>query len=451
MTHLEEAHSRPALFPEERESDGQLLDRFILHQDQSAFEEIVRRHGVMVLGVCKRVLDNRHDAEDCFQAVFMVLVRKATSIEPRDMVGNWLYGVAYRTALEARKLAARRRNHEKKKHAMPKPESNAELWSELRPVLDQELSKLPDRYRFVLVASDLEGKTRAEVADLLGVPEGTVASRLSRARAMLAKRLQKHRLIVSPTLLASLLAKEAAPAVLPESLVASVSRSAMTSKTPSRAATIADAVMQAMFWSKLKLAGAALCVLALIGLSIASFPKAAAEHCFDVAASKELPEKPREYIIRKIDVAKGKIVAESLAGDDGEKQKIELKLDPDSKLIVNGNKVKIMQVAIGMIVQVHSQRDSEGQLHLRRLEAVAQMQSITGVVREVDADNVTIEPEVADGVAEAFTVDTNAAISVDGKSSKLQDVRKGTRVSAEIREGRPQRRVFAINSPPRKP
>src|SRR4051794_40905303 len=103
-------------------SDGQLLDRFIARQDEGAFAEIVRRHGLMVLGVCQRVLDNPHDAEDCFQAVFMVLVRKATTIQPRQMVGNWLYGVAYRTALEARKMAARRRNLEKKKFAMPRPE-----------------------------------------------------------------------------------------------------------------------------------------------------------------------------------------------------------------------------------------------------------------------------------------------------------------------------------------
>src|SRR5476651_474684 len=91
-------------------SDGHLLDRFISRKDESAFTELVRRHGRMVLGVCQRVLDNPHDAEDCLQAAFLVLVRKATTIQPREMVGNWLYGVAYRTALEAKKMAARRRD-----------------------------------------------------------------------------------------------------------------------------------------------------------------------------------------------------------------------------------------------------------------------------------------------------------------------------------------------------
>src|SRR5215475_7226772 len=139
--------------------DGHLLERFILQQDESAFSELVRRHGPMVLGVCRRVLDNAHDADDCFQAVFMVLVRKADSVQPRSNVGNWLYGVAYRTALEARKLAARRRVIEKKKIAAPQPEP-ASVWQEMRPVLDRELNRLPDNFRFVIVACDLEGKTR---------------------------------------------------------------------------------------------------------------------------------------------------------------------------------------------------------------------------------------------------------------------------------------------------
>src|SRR5262249_2542171 len=145
--------------------------------------------------------------------------------------------------LEARKLAARRRNHEKKKHAMPQPESKLELWSELRPVLDRELSKLPDKYRVVLIACDLEDKTRSEVAELLGLPEGTVASRLARARAMLAKRLKRHRVIVSPLMLANLLAAKAAHLALPESLVATVSHAAFAPAGASRAGVLADAVL----------------------------------------------------------------------------------------------------------------------------------------------------------------------------------------------------------------
>src|ERR1700722_18244308 len=116
-------------------NDGDLLQRFIDGRDEAAFDELVRRHGPMVLGVCQRVLHNPHDAEDCFQAAFMVLVRKATAIQPRSMVGNWLYGVAYRTALEARKMAARRRIVERNKKALAPAELPPDRWSDLKPVL----------------------------------------------------------------------------------------------------------------------------------------------------------------------------------------------------------------------------------------------------------------------------------------------------------------------------
>src|ERR1019366_367502 len=178
-------------------SDGDLLDFFIRHKDEAAFAELVHRHGRMVLGVCQRVLDNPHHAEDCFQAAFLVLVRKATMIHPREMVGNWLYGVAYRTALEAKKMAARRRNRERKKFDMPRPDADTDRWRELQPLLDQELTRLPDKYRFVLIACDIEGRTRKDVAHSLALPEGTVASRLARARTMLAKRLRRRNLAIS--------------------------------------------------------------------------------------------------------------------------------------------------------------------------------------------------------------------------------------------------------------
>src|SRR5215831_2854286 len=135
-------------------SDGQLLERFLSRREEAAFEVLVRRHGPMVLGVCHRVLHNSHDAEDAFQATFLVLVRKAASIVPREMVGNWLYGVAYRTALEASRAMAKRRAKEKQVSECPRRETANDVWAELRPVLDQELDRLPDKYRVVLVLCD---------------------------------------------------------------------------------------------------------------------------------------------------------------------------------------------------------------------------------------------------------------------------------------------------------
>jgi RNA polymerase sigma factor (sigma-70 family) len=156
-----------------------------------------------VWGVCRRVLRDHHDAEDAFQATFLVLVRKAASIASREQVANWLYGVAHRTALKARATAAKRKGRERQVAAMPEPAADEAHWSDLQPLLDHELSQLPDHYRTVLVLCDLQGRTRKEAAGQLGVPEGTVAGWLARAREMLAQRLARRGLTVPTRLEAS--------------------------------------------------------------------------------------------------------------------------------------------------------------------------------------------------------------------------------------------------------
>src|SRR4051812_33505572 len=199
--------------------DGELLRRFVEHRDEAALADLVTGHGPMVWGVCRRLLSH-HDAEDAFQATFLVLVRKAASVVPREMVGNWLYGVAHQTALQARRAAARRRAREVQVTEMPDAEAvRQDQWSEVQPLLDQELSRLPDNYRAVLVLCDLECRTRKEVARRLGVPEGTVAGRLARARALLAKRLVRRGVALSGGAVAALLARQTASAGMPSSVV----------------------------------------------------------------------------------------------------------------------------------------------------------------------------------------------------------------------------------------
>src|SRR5260370_12397599 len=154
--------------------------------------------GVNAYGVCKRVLGHDQNAEDAFQATFMVLLRKAASVRPQSLLGHWLYGVANQVAIKARAMNAKRMSREKQ---LPVPIANAAAkqgaWQELQPLLDQELGLLPEKYRVIIVLCDLEGRTRKEAAHCLGVPEGTVAGRQARARAMLAKGLARPRFAFS--------------------------------------------------------------------------------------------------------------------------------------------------------------------------------------------------------------------------------------------------------------
>src|SRR5262245_46239693 len=199
-------------------TDGQLLESFVGRRDQAALAALVRRHGPMVWGVCRRVLGH-HDAEDAFQATFLVLVKKADSVRPREMVANWLHGVARQTALKARATAARRRARETPLAPTTEPAAPAhDPRPELRAVLDLELARLPDRYRAAIVLCDLEGRTRREAARQLGLPEGTVASRLMRGRALLARRLARHGLPLSAAALA--------PVCVPAAVQASTIRAA---------------------------------------------------------------------------------------------------------------------------------------------------------------------------------------------------------------------------------
>jgi RNA polymerase sigma factor (sigma-70 family) len=232
-------------------SDGELLVRFLSSRDDDALAALVRRHAPMVWGVCRRLL-NHHDAEDAFQATFLVLVRKATAV-PRQAVANWLYGVARQTAVRLRATAAKRGRRETQVVTMPEPTVPEVHDADLRSVLDEELSHLPDIYRGVLVLCDLEGRTRKEAARQLGIPEGSVASRLARARAWLAKRLTRRGFVLSGGSVAAVLS--AASASAPPALVASTikavtlvaaGQAAATGVSSATVAALTEGVINAM-------------------------------------------------------------------------------------------------------------------------------------------------------------------------------------------------------------
>jgi RNA polymerase sigma factor (sigma-70 family) len=242
-------------------TDAELLSRFLDRRDEAAFAALVQRHASLVWGVCRRLL-SQEDAEDTFQAVFVVLFRRAASIKPRKMVPAWLHGVAHQTSLHARRTNARRMKRERQ---VPMPEPAAkevDTQHELRGVLDAELSRLPDHYRAVIVMCDLEGKTRKEAARQLGCPEGTVAGHLARGRAMLARRLRRHGLGVSCGALAALLSPKAS--AIPPSIVSSTITTVAGGALPAKVALLADGVIKTMLVTKLTKTLALLLVLGLI-------------------------------------------------------------------------------------------------------------------------------------------------------------------------------------------
>jgi RNA polymerase sigma factor (sigma-70 family) len=208
-------------------SDGQLLDRFVDQREGAIFEAIVHRHGPMVWGVCRRVLRDHHDAEDAFQTTFLVLARKAASVMPREKLGNWLYGVAYQTATKARAMRAKRRAREGQVLETPQAATAPDdLRDELVESLDRELSRLPEKYRVPIILCDLEGRTHREAASQLRWPIGTVSSRLSRARSMLARRLSRRGGSLAVGSLTVHLARESASACMPTNLIGSTARAA---------------------------------------------------------------------------------------------------------------------------------------------------------------------------------------------------------------------------------
>jgi RNA polymerase sigma factor (sigma-70 family) len=243
-------------------TDGELLGAFVHQRDDAALAALVRRHGPMIWGVCRRLLHSHHDAEDAFQATFVTLVRKATTIQPMEMVGNWLYGVARHTAVKARAIAARKSARERQIVDMSEPAAlEQEVWHDLQPVLDLELSRLPEKYRVLIVLCDLEGKTRKEAARQLGCPEGTMASRLARARTMLARRLTRRGVTLSGGLLGAMLPAQAAPASVPATVMCSTiqsvtpiagGKSASACAISANVAAISQGVIKAMQLMKLK-------------------------------------------------------------------------------------------------------------------------------------------------------------------------------------------------------
>ncbi len=263
----------------EAQTDAQLLDRFTVHCDQAAFEALVRRHGPMVLRACQRLGLQTHDAEDVFQATFVLLTRKAASVARMDSIGGWLHGVAYRVALRARTGARKRGAKEERCDDIPgKATAGGEATSnDLRPMLDEELGHIAEKYRAPLVLCYLEGRSTAEAAQQLGCPRGTVLSRLSRGRDQLRSRLARRGLAFSAGALGVALAQETATAAVPSlATTATVQAAALLNGgnalpagvLSAQACGLADMAARAMAWAKIRLWAKVLLILTTVSIAV---------------------------------------------------------------------------------------------------------------------------------------------------------------------------------------
>jgi RNA polymerase sigma factor (sigma-70 family) len=252
-------------------SDSQLLERFVARRDESAFGALRQRHGRLAWSVCRNILHREQDAEDAFQATFLVLARRAASIRKGESVGSWLYGVAHRVAMKAKKTAAKRVRYERS--ALPKPPENAsqELGlRELQAILHEELQRLPEKYRTPFVLCCLEGRSRKEVAQELGWKEGTVSSRIAQARLQLQRRLTRRGVALSAVLCAAAVIPNAASAALVSKTIREVMLDAVGQGKviSAKVAALADGAVKAMAVGKAKVGMALVLAVSLVGAGV---------------------------------------------------------------------------------------------------------------------------------------------------------------------------------------
>jgi RNA polymerase sigma factor (sigma-70 family) len=431
-------------------TDAQLLDRFVRHRDEAAFELLVWRHAALVLGTCRRLLHDRHEAEDAFQATFLVLVRKAASISKRASVGSWLYKVACRIAGRARSRSARRACRPLPTDIPARADSDEVLWRDLRPVLDEEVARLPEKYRRPFVLCYLEGHTNEQAARLLGCPTGTVLSRLARGRERLRQRLARRGLVLSGGLLTALLSNAAAEAALPAALVKVVVKAAIpwaagkaaAGLVSARAAAWTAGVLQAMFLTKLKIALAAVLVVALAATGVGLVGRPLLADPPPAPARQQRPAEPGRAaappevrgILKEVDAEKGTITLALNPREEGSEKSFTLAKNVEVGVnTAAGRRVgafregKLADVAPGAHVLLLLSADQ------KVVECVlAEGPGVQGVIKSVDAGKGTITLTVpvsrrdTGDDEKTFRVAGDADIGVDdgrGKSSSVKEAR----------------------------
>ena len=314
---LQHIRKLASVHPIEGRTDLQLLQQFASAGDQAAFAALLQRHGGMVLGVCRQVLHHLHDAEDAFQATFLVLARNANSIRKGSALASWLHGVAYRIAMKAKRDAARRRVKEGQVRSMQSTNPSGDLaWREVQALLHEEIQRLPQAYRSAFVLCFLEGRSRAEVADQLGLKEGTVSSRLARARKQLQERLSARGVALSAALGVCALWDAGGRAAVTDSLAKATIQAAsvyVAGKTfaagilSAKVVHLAEGVTKTLIITKLKLATVLTLALGLSasGAAFLTGQRAAASKTFPEAAGCSISVETHGKLLLQVERAAG--------------------------------------------------------------------------------------------------------------------------------------------------
>jgi RNA polymerase sigma factor (sigma-70 family) len=338
-------------------TDGQLLERFLDRRagGEAAFEALVARHGPMVMGICRHVLGDPHDADDAFQATFLILVRRAGAIRKRESLGSWLYGVARRVAVRAKSDAARRRAKEPLAEGARQSGDLGANTFELRTSLHDEIDRLPEKYRAPVVLCDLEGQTHAEAAQQLQWPIGTVSGRLSRARELLKSRIVRRGFALSTGLSSALiLSRDASATVVPTLIRSTVrlvldfgaNRAGAELGQSAVADSLARAVVRSSSLGKLKIAAGLLCAVTsftaggTVAVVDSRLPELSARRSVTHQATTTITEPP---IV-------GRLTRETM--QQGHSDRItSLAFAPDGRLLASGSRdktVKLWDLATGV-------------------------------------------------------------------------------------------------------
>lgn len=433
--------------------DEQLLRSYLNSGDEAAFAALVQRHGPMVLGVCHRVLRNRHDAEDAFQATFLVLVRKAHAVARPEQLGNWLYGVAFWTARNARTARARRQAAERRLRTRPQTQE-CSVENDWHLVLDRTLNGLPDRYRVPLVLCALEGRSRHEVARQLGWSEGTLSSRLARGRVLLRRRLTREGVVLSTAGLTTMLFTQTALAV-PVTLLHAAARVGVPAGPgliPTTVLTLSQGVLHAMFLAKLKLATVWLTLAAILGTGAAVFTQQALAQKPGADQAQTAGQKPKgdaapslHGFIQEVNTSKQTITV--VTGDKQNKMERTFPLAKDVKVLLREGKDKNQPVTEGKVSDLSAGMAANLQLSADEKTVVAVTplpMSLTGGVVAVDAGKRQLTIRVKDKTGgsgeKTYQLADNAPVLLnDGlkkgdpdTEGKLDDLAEGVSVQMQI-------------------